>query len=90
MWTARISQAWTTCGPGGHTTEPIRGRFEARFGLRVYATYGLTEVPTVVTIEPGRRGPRDRARADQVLPHLSVEGPATTTADVFPPAQRVR
>ena len=31
--------------------EQVREAFEGRFGCRVSATYGLTEAPTVVTIE---------------------------------------
>ncbi|MEY2570993.1 MAG: hypothetical protein QOE63_1343 [Acidimicrobiaceae bacterium] len=64
-----LEDVWTG---GTYLAEPIRERFEARFGKRVFATYGLTEVPTVVTIEP--RGADHRpGSSGQVLPHLVVE-----------------
>jgi acyl-CoA synthetase (AMP-forming)/AMP-acid ligase II len=64
-----LTDVWTG---GTYLAEPIRQAFERRFNKRVSATYGLTEVPTVVTIEshtekstPGSSG--------RVLPHLTLE-----------------
>lgn len=66
---ASLSDVWSG---GAFVPRPIRVAFEARFGLRVHATYGLTEAPTVVTIEPrdGLAVPDSSGRA---LPHLCVE-----------------
>jgi long-chain acyl-CoA synthetase len=63
-----LEDVWT----GGAELPPsIRAAFENKFGRRVHATYGLTEVPTVVSIEPraARRRPESSGR---VLPHLQV------------------
>jgi long-chain acyl-CoA synthetase len=56
---------------GADCPEVLRDAFEQKFGLRVHATYGLTEAPTLVAIEeigsahiPGASG--------AALPHLSV------------------
>ena len=68
---ATLDDVWTG---GTYLPEPIRERFEARFGKRVFATYGLTEVPTVLTIEPLDADHRQGA-SGQVLPHLTVEYP---------------
>jgi acyl-CoA synthetase (AMP-forming)/AMP-acid ligase II len=66
---ATLEDIWTG---GTYCPVQIRERFEAKFGKRVHATYGLTEVPTVVSIEPRNRGHVDRA-SGQPLPHLVVE-----------------
>jgi acyl-CoA synthetase (AMP-forming)/AMP-acid ligase II len=64
-----LDDVWTG---GTHLPAGIRERFETRFGIPVHATYGLTEVPTVVTIEP--RGEQSVAGSSgAVLPHLEVE-----------------
>lgn len=66
---ASLNDVWSG---GTYVPAGIRERFEDRFGKRVHATYGLTEVPTVVTIEP-----REEAHVDgssgKALPHLTVE-----------------
>jgi O-succinylbenzoic acid--CoA ligase len=66
---ASLDDVWSG---GTYVPEPIRSAFEHRFGVRIHATYGLTEAPTVVTIEP-----RDEARVTEssgrALPHLCVE-----------------
>jgi acyl-CoA synthetase (AMP-forming)/AMP-acid ligase II len=66
---ASLTDVWTG---GTYLPEPIRESFERRFGCRVSATYGLTEAPTVVTIEDrdDRRVPGSSGTA---LPHLVVE-----------------
>jgi acyl-CoA synthetase (AMP-forming)/AMP-acid ligase II len=64
-----LLDVWTG---GTHLPEGIRDRFEARFGIPVHATYGLTEAPTVVTIEPREARPLTGS-SGRVLPHLEVE-----------------
>lgn len=66
---ASLDEVWTG---GADCPEAIRSAFQARFGLPVLATYGLSEAPTVVAID-------DRAGADHApgasgrpLPHLRV------------------
>lgn len=64
-----LRDIWTG---GTYLSEPIRRAFEERFGCRVSATYGLTEAPTIVTIEDAveDRVPESSGRP---LPHLLVE-----------------
>jgi acyl-CoA synthetase (AMP-forming)/AMP-acid ligase II len=66
---ASLDDVWSG---GTYVPEPIRSAFEDRFGVRIHATYGLTEAPTVVTIEPHdeAHGVESSGRA---LPHLCVE-----------------
>jgi acyl-CoA synthetase (AMP-forming)/AMP-acid ligase II len=64
-----LEDIWTG---GTYIPDAIRHRFEARFGKRIHATYGLTEVPTVVTIEP-RDADHVEGSSGQPLPHLLVE-----------------
>lgn len=64
-----LTDAWTG---GTYLPEPVRDAFEGRFGCRVSATYGLTEAPTVVTIEDCR-GQRTPGCSGTPLPHLVVE-----------------
>jgi acyl-CoA synthetase (AMP-forming)/AMP-acid ligase II len=66
---ASLDDVWTG---GTYLPATVRGRFEARFGRRVHATYGLTEVPTVVTIEP-RTPDRVSGSSGRALPHLTLE-----------------
>jgi acyl-CoA synthetase (AMP-forming)/AMP-acid ligase II len=63
-----LEDVWTG---GAELPRPIRTAFEEKFGRRVYATYGLTEVPTVVSIEPRGLTPRSES-SGRVLPHLKV------------------
>jgi long-chain acyl-CoA synthetase len=61
-----LTDVWT----GGSDISPsVRGAFETRFELPVHATYGMTEVPTVVTIEPHHR-PAVAGSSGRSLPHL--------------------
>jgi long-chain acyl-CoA synthetase len=56
---------------GADCPESIRGAFEARFGVEVRTTYGLTEAPTVVAIEvPGRA--HSEGSSGVPLPHIDV------------------
>jgi long-chain acyl-CoA synthetase len=65
---ASLSEVWTG---GADCPEAIRSLFERRFGLPVLATYGLSEAPTVVAIDP-RGGPHVAGASGRPLPHLSV------------------
>jgi len=64
-----LRDVWTG---GTYLPEPIRHAFEERFGCRVSATYGLTEAPTIVTIE-GMADDRVPESSGSPLPHLLVE-----------------
>ncbi|MBA2609909.1 MAG: AMP-binding protein [Actinobacteria bacterium] len=65
---ASLREVWTG---GADCPEAIRRAFEEKFGLPILATYGLTEAPTVVAIDPPG-GPHVDAASGQVLPHLKV------------------
>ncbi|MFM8890548.1 MAG: class I adenylate-forming enzyme family protein [Planctomycetia bacterium] len=66
-----LNEVWTG---GADCPESIRSRFEQKFGLPVIATYGLSEAPTVVAIDPGPSESQHRAGASgRVLPHLQVQ-----------------
>ncbi len=65
---ASLTEVWTG---GADCPEVIRAAFEAKFGLAVLATYGLSEAPTVVSIDPVD-GPHVAGASGRVLPHLSV------------------
>jgi long-chain acyl-CoA synthetase len=49
----------------------LRDSFEASHGIPVTATYGLSEAPTVVAIDPVD-GPHRPGSSGRVLPHLTV------------------
>ncbi|WP_307873745.1 MULTISPECIES: AMP-binding protein [unclassified Frankia] len=64
---ASLTEVWSG---GANCPEELRAAFRDRFGVPVCATYGLTEAPTVVTIDPPGR---HIAGASGVpLPHLDV------------------
>jgi long-chain acyl-CoA synthetase len=65
---ASLEEVWTG---GADCPEAIRAAFEEKFGLPVLATYGLTEAPTVVSIDPPH-GPHVPGASGIVLPHLAV------------------
>ncbi len=65
---ASLDEVWTG---GADCPEVIRQRFEAKFGRVVLATYGLSEAPTVVSIDP-RSGPHVEGSSGRPLPHLAV------------------
>jgi acyl-CoA synthetase (AMP-forming)/AMP-acid ligase II len=65
---ASLDEVWTG---GADCPEAIRSAFEAKFGLAVLATYGLSEAPTVVAID-GRDGSHVAGASGKPLPHLSV------------------
>ncbi|TDD91784.1 long-chain fatty acid--CoA ligase [Actinomadura darangshiensis] len=63
-----LQEVWSG---GGDTSDALREAFTATHGLAPRATYGLTEAPTVVSIDPP--GERWRPRASgRALPHLDV------------------
>jgi long-chain acyl-CoA synthetase len=64
-----LRDVWTG---GTYLPEPLRRAFEDRFGCGVSATYGLTEAPTIVTME-GTEGGRVPESSGLPLPHLLVE-----------------
>ncbi len=66
---ASLDEVWTG---GGDCPEALRERFSARFGMPVLATYGLSEAPTVVTID-SRDGDHRDGGSGRPLPHLAVE-----------------
>ena len=65
---ASLTEVWTG---GADCPEAIRSAFEAKFGLPVLATYGLSEAPTVVSID-ARDGSHVAGASGQPLPHLAV------------------
>ena len=75
---ATLKEVWSG---GGDCSDALRTEFADAFGLPVRATYGLTEAPTVVAIDPvgdeWRPGASGRA-----LPHLRVGAVDESDADV--------
>ena len=65
---ASLTEVWTG---GADCPEAIRSAFETKFGLPVLATYGLSEAPTVVSID-ARDGSHVAGASGRPLPHLSV------------------
>ena len=65
---ASLEEVWTG---GADCPEAIRDAFEAKFGLPVLATYGLSEAPTVVAIDD-RAGRHVAGASGRPLPHLAV------------------
>jgi long-chain acyl-CoA synthetase len=65
---ASLTEVWTG---GADCPEVIRERFAAKFGVAVTATYGLSEAPTVVAIDP-RDGGHVAGASGRPLPHLDV------------------
>jgi long-chain acyl-CoA synthetase len=65
---ASLSEVWTG---GADCPEAIRTAFHAKFGLPVLATYGLSEAPTVVSIDD-RDGSHVPGASGRPLPHLSI------------------
>jgi long-chain acyl-CoA synthetase len=63
-----LTEVWSG---GAECPEMTRSAFEAKFSVPIYATYGLTEAPTVVTIEPLNE-PHVPRSSGRPLPHLDV------------------
>ena len=57
---------------GSATPEGLRRRFMERFKVPVIGTYGLTEAPTVVSIDPPD-GEHRTGASGRLLPHLLLE-----------------
>jgi acyl-CoA synthetase (AMP-forming)/AMP-acid ligase II len=74
---ASLDEVWTG---GGDCPESVRAMFAAKFGQEVLATYGLTEAPTIVSIDP-RGGPHTAGASGRPLPHLAVRISGDTDAD---------
>jgi acyl-CoA synthetase (AMP-forming)/AMP-acid ligase II len=66
---ASLQDVWTG---GTFAPESILRDFEERFSRRVHVTYGLTELPTVATIEE-RGQAHVPLSSGRPLPHLAVE-----------------
>lgn len=56
---------------GADLPEALQERFAAKFGLPIVGTYGLSEAPTVVSIDPPD-GTHVPGASGKVLPHLAV------------------
>ena len=65
---ASLQEVWSGGAP---CPEGLRRSFEEKFGRRPLTTYGLTEAPTVVTIEDPR-APGPPGSSGRPLPHLKV------------------
>ena len=65
---ASLDEVWTG---GADCPEDGRSAFQAKFGLPVLATYGLSEAPTVVSIDP-RDGGHVAGASGRPLLHLAV------------------
>ncbi|HZQ57889.1 MAG TPA: AMP-binding protein [Acidimicrobiales bacterium] len=75
-----LEEVWTG---GGDCPEAIRAAFAAKFGTPVTSTYGLTEAPTLVTID-GPRGPHVDGASGRPLPHLRLRIVDDADHDVAP------
>ncbi|SRR5579883_2247419 len=65
---ASLEEVWTG---GARCPEGVRRDFEEKFGVPLRGTYGLTEAPTIVTIE-ARDVPHVEGASGVALPHLEV------------------
>ena len=65
---ASMREVWSG---GADLPDAIRHAFETKFPARIYGTYGLTEAPTVVAVEP-LSGQHVAGSSGKVLPHLEV------------------
>ena len=63
-----LTEVWTG---GGDCPEYIRQAFAGTHGLAVTSTYGLSEAPTVISIDPFT-GDHQGGGSGQVLPHVDV------------------
>jgi acyl-CoA synthetase (AMP-forming)/AMP-acid ligase II len=63
-----VNDLWTG---GGDCPEVIRSRFADKFGIPIRSTYGLTEAPTLVTIDD-RDGQHVAGASGKPLAHLDV------------------
>jgi O-succinylbenzoic acid--CoA ligase len=66
---ATLDEVWTG---GGDCPEPVRAAFTEKFGKPVITTYGLSEAPTIVTIDDAD-GTHASGGSGRPLPHLRIE-----------------
>jgi O-succinylbenzoic acid--CoA ligase len=64
-----LAEVWSG---GSDCPNVVRGAFERKFSQRVYATYGLTEAPSLVAIEPLGE-PHAPNSSGRPLPHLKLD-----------------
>jgi acyl-CoA synthetase (AMP-forming)/AMP-acid ligase II len=69
---ARLASLREVWSGGGDCPDALRVRFAEVYGLPIRSTYGLTEAPTVVSIDPVG-GERRAGSSGRVLPHLWVQ-----------------
>ncbi|HVY10439.1 MAG TPA: class I adenylate-forming enzyme family protein [Mycobacteriales bacterium] len=69
---ARLASLREVWSGGGDCPDALRTRFAEVYGLPIRSTYGLTEAPTVVSIDPVG-GERRTGASGRVLPHLWVQ-----------------
>lgn len=77
---ATLVEVWSG---GGDCPLALRDAFEAEYGLSIRTTYGLTEAPTVVAIDPVG-DERHGGASGRALPHLRVEAFASDGAPLEP------
>jgi long-chain acyl-CoA synthetase len=65
---ASLDEVWNG---GGDCPEPVRAAFEEKFGKPVMMTYGLSEAPTVVSIDD-IDGTHAMGGSGRPLPHLAI------------------
>ncbi len=65
---ASLREVWSG---GADLPDAIRHAFETKFPARIFGTYGLTEAPTVVAVEPLSEE-HVAGSSGRVLPHLEV------------------
>jgi long-chain acyl-CoA synthetase len=78
-----LTEVW---GGGGDCSDQLRETFHAVHGQHIRATYGLTEAPTVVAIDPVGEQWRGSA-SGRVLPHLQVTAEGDAGAPLEPGAE---
>jgi O-succinylbenzoic acid--CoA ligase len=66
---ASLDEVWVG---GGDCPDRLRDSFEARFGVPVMRTYGLTEAPALVSVDDPT-GPRPPGTSGRPLDHVAVE-----------------
>jgi acyl-CoA synthetase (AMP-forming)/AMP-acid ligase II len=66
---ATLDEVWSG---GDSCPEPIRRAFADKFGIEPTATYGLTEAPTIVSIDDLGRPGAHAGSSGRPLPHLAV------------------
>jgi O-succinylbenzoic acid--CoA ligase len=65
---ATLTEVWSG---GADCPEPVRASFEEKFGIPALVSYGLTEAPTVVSLDDPD-GTHVYAASGRPLPHLAI------------------